>query len=192
MEADRELVARAKAGDETAVRDLVGRYQGQVFGLCYRMLAHRQDAEDMAQETFVRAIKSLDRWDQSRDFEPWLFSIAGNRCRTLLAKRMRRPVTLPLVDSVASRDGELQAVRQLAEEVELALSAMREEYRQAFLLFHEQQLSYVQIGEVMDCPLGTVKTWVHRARREMINFMRLRGVVEGKENELPAIRSAAK
>jgi RNA polymerase sigma-70 factor (ECF subfamily) len=159
------------------MRQLVERFQGQVFGLCYRMLGQRQDAEDMAQETFVRVLKSLDKWDSERDFEPWLLAIAGNRCRTQLAKRMRRPATSALAEHLPDTSPDMQAAQHLAEEVELALEYLREEYRQAFLLFHEQELSYAEIGEVLDCPLGTVKTWVHRARRELIAQLRQRGVV---------------
>src|SRR5438132_14091434 len=78
----RALVQRSLAGDQIAMLALVDRYQGQVFGLCHRMLGQRQDAEDMAQETFVRALRSLSQWDQEREFLPWLLAIAGNRCRT--------------------------------------------------------------------------------------------------------------
>ena len=76
------LVSHCLAGDQGAMIALVDRFKGQVFGLCYRMLGQRQDAEDAAQETFVRVLKNLHRWDQARDFEPWLLAIAGNRCRT--------------------------------------------------------------------------------------------------------------
>ena len=158
--------------------ELVDRFRGQVFGLCYRMVGNQQDAEDMAQESFVRMLRSLGRWDSERDFSPWLFAIAGNRCRTLLASRRRRPETTPHVDHLPDeRAGDMQAAANLAEEVRLALGGIREEYCQAFRLFHEQQLSYAQIGQIMDCPLGTVKTWVHRARRELIDRLRRRGVV---------------
>jgi len=174
-----ELVNRTLDGDETAARDLVRRFQGQIFGLCYRMLGHRHDAEDVAQETFSRALRSLDKWDQQRDFEPWLLAIAGNRCRTLLAKRTRRPrPQAELTDQVADDSPDFQAARQLAEEVELGLAELRTEYRQAFLLFHEQELSYADIAQALDCPLGTVKTWVYRARRELIAHLQRRGVVE--------------
>ena len=71
----------------------------------------------------------------------------------------------------------MQAAHNLAEEVSLALEDIREEYRQAFLLFHEQELSYADIAETLDCPVGTVKTWVHRARRELIERLRRREVV---------------
>ena len=163
---------------------LVERFQGQVFGLCYRMLGQREDAEDMAQETFVRALRHLERWDKRRDFEPWLMTIAGNRCRSLLATRMRRPAAAPLDEPVADPRQDLGAAQQLSEEVELALQTLREEYRQAFLLFHEQELSYAEIGQILDCPLGTVKTWVHRARRELIDRLRSRGVVQETPHEV--------
>jgi RNA polymerase sigma-70 factor (ECF subfamily) len=175
----RELVERCLQGDEAAQRQLVRRFQAQVFGLCFRMLSQRQDAEDMAQETFVRALKSLGGWDSQRDFEPWLLAIAGNRCRTLLARRGRRPNTVTLDSPLPDPKPDLQAARQLAEEVDAALTILREEYRQAFLLFHEQQLSYAEISDVLDCPVGTVKTWIHRARRELVDRLRQRGVVQG-------------
>src|SRR6476620_2287069 len=87
------LVGRCLAGDQPAMLALVERFRGQVFGLCYRMLGQRQDAEDAAQETFVRVLKNLHRCDSARDFQPWLFAIAGNRCRTALSARRKRPAT---------------------------------------------------------------------------------------------------
>lgn len=157
---------------------LVERYQGRVFALCYRMLGQRQDAEDAAQETFIRALRSLHRFDLSRDLEPWLLAIAGNRCRTALSVRKRRPAHQPLVEPHPDATPEQEPARCLAEEVKLALAALRHEYRQAFVLFHEHQMSYAEIGESLDRPLGTIKTWVHRARKEMIEFLHRRGVTQ--------------
>src|SRR5690349_18507451 len=156
---------------------LVERFRGQVFGLCYRMLGQRQDAEDVAQETFVRVLKNLHRWDAARDFEPWLLAIAGNRCRTALSTRKRRPAPEMLPDQVSDGLPDMQAARNLAEEVGLALANIRQDYRQAFVLFHEHELSYGEIAEAMNVPLGTVKTWVHRARKELIDQLQRRGVV---------------
>jgi RNA polymerase sigma-70 factor (ECF subfamily) len=173
----RELVNRCLLGEQSAAVDLVDAYRGQVFGLCYRMLRHRQDAEDVTQESFVRALRSLRRWDASREFLPWLLAIAGNRCRTHLALRMRQPVMSSLVEQLSDDALEISDARILAEEIELALVGLRAEYSQAFRLFHERELSYAQIGVIMDCPLGTVKTWVHRARREIIAQLKTRGVV---------------
>jgi len=173
----RELVRRCLSGDQAAMVELVESHRGQVFGLCYRMLRHRQDAEDVAQEAFVRVLRSLRTWDQEREFLPWLLAIAGNRCRTLLAVRMRQPATTSLVEHLSDNAVEVNDARNLAEEVDRALGTLRNEYRQAFLLFHEHELSYSQISATLDCPLGTVKTWVHRARRELIDQLRNRGVV---------------
>lgn len=174
----RQLVDRCLGGDQSAMVELVEMYQGPVFGLCYRMLRHRQDAEDVTQECFVRALRRLDTWDNQRALLPWLLAIAGNRCRTLLAARMRRPLTTSLVEQLSDDAFDQHQARNLAEEVELALSTLRTEYREAFLLFYQHELSYAQIGATLDCPLGTVKTWVHRARRELIVQLRERGVVQ--------------
>lgn len=173
----RALVSRCVAGDQASMIALVERFQGQVFGLCYRMLGQRQDAEDAAQETFVRVLKNLHRWDPLRDFEPWLLAIAGNRCRTALAARKRRPNGETLPEHLPDRAPDERSAQHLGEEMMLALEKVREEYRRAFLLFHEQQLSYDEIGLVLAVPLGTVKTWVHRARRELVEHLRRRGVV---------------
>jgi RNA polymerase sigma-70 factor (ECF subfamily) len=174
----RELVVRCLDGDQPAMLELVELFRGQVFGLCYRMLRHRQDAEDVTQESFVRVLRGLHTWDREREFLPWLLAIAGNRCRTHLAARMRQPNTTSLVEQVGDDAMEIADARNLAEEVELALGHLRDEYRQAFLLFHQHELSYAQISATLDCPLGTVKTWVHRARRELIAQLRQRGVVQ--------------
>jgi RNA polymerase sigma factor (sigma-70 family) len=182
------LVARCLAGDQGSMLALVERFRGQVFGLCYRMLGQRQDAEDAAQETFLRVLKNLHRWDQGRDFQPWLLAIAGNRCRTALAARRRRPFAESAIELIADDAPDHQPARQLAEEVHLALTALRPEYRQAFLLFHEHELSYAQIAESMDVPLGTIKTWVHRARRELIDALRNRGALPPQR---PTLRTVA-
>lgn len=165
-------------GDQAAIRQLVETYQDVVFGLCYRILGQRQDAEDAAQETFVRAIRGLATFDQSRNFEPWLLAIATNRCRTALASRQRRLVSHRLVEDVPDRVPDSTAARNLAEELGLALRQLRVEHRQAFVLFHEFGKSYAEIAEVMGCPLGTVKTWVHRARQDLGELLRSREAVQ--------------
>ena len=171
------LVDRCQAGEHSAILQLVDQFERPVFGLCFRMLRHHQDAEDMAQETFVRALKSLGHWDRQRGFLPWLLAIAGNRCRTLLSRRTRRLPTVGLVEDPSDPVADDEPARRLREELQLAMTSVRDEYRQAFVLFHEQELSYAEIGAALDCPVGTVKTWVHRARRELIERLRERGVV---------------
>src|SRR5260370_35138574 len=88
---DAALVRLCLRGDAEAVRALVDRFQAEVYGLCLRLLAHRHDAEDVAQEVFLRVFRSLRRWDSSRPLRPWVMGIAVNRCRTWMAQRVRRP-----------------------------------------------------------------------------------------------------
>ena len=173
----RELVRRCLAGQQDATRELVGRFEHRVYSLCLRMLGQHQDAEDVAQETFHRAIRSLHRWDSSREFEPWLFAIAGNRCRTALGRRAKRPANVALVEGEAAGQT-TTAHDDLLEEIRLALGGMREEYRRAFELFHEAELSYEEIAAALDRPIGTIKTWVHRARRELVDRLKKRQVIE--------------
>ncbi len=182
------LVRRCVAGHSSAQVDFVQRFEGPVFGFCMRMLRQRQDAEDCTQETLIRVMKNLHRWDHTRKIEPWLFTIAGNRCRTQLAKRVRQPACqsfdIPIADnSHLERAGEL-----LAEEIQLALSDLRNEYREVFNLFHRNQLSYEEIGDLMDVPIGTIKTWVHRARREIVSRLSQRGVVQEPTHEMSTMR----
>jgi RNA polymerase sigma-70 factor (ECF subfamily) len=173
------LVNRCLAGHQPSFGELIQRFRGQVYGLCYRMLGQREDAEDATQETFVRVVRNLHRWDPERAFEPWLLTIAGNRCRTRLAKRMRRPGTMSLDYPIEDQSVEIGRGKLLAEEMEHVLGSVRKEYREAFLLFHKQELCYNEISETLGVPLGTVKTWVHRARRELIMKLRKRGVLSG-------------
>ena len=173
-----KLVNLCLKGDQSAMLALVDRYKQRVFALCYRMLGQREDAEDAAQETFVRLLKNLSKWDQDRAFEPWLFTIAANRCRTMLSARKRRPTFQRLMVPIADRTPSMAPARQLCEEVDLALLRLRTEYRQAFMLFHDQELSYEEIATAMNRPLGTVKTWIHRARIELIRILRDRGIFE--------------
>lgn len=172
-----ELVRRSLLGEQAAMTELVEQFRGQVFGLCYRMLGQREDAEDITQESFVRALRSLSQFDRRRQFQPWLMAIAANRCRTLLAARRKVPRPSSEVEDLPDKRS-LREEGHLGEEVALALSTLRDEYRQAFVLFHQQQLDYGEIAEVLDCPVGTVKTWVHRARRELADYLRRRGIVE--------------
>ncbi len=171
---DAELVRRCLNGDGSGARALVERFERTVFGLCYRMLNHRQDAEDVAQDVFLRAFRSLSSWDSARPFKPWLMTIAANCCRTVLQQRTRRPRP---TDSVREIPVELDVGERLtiSEELQLGLNQLREEYRTCFVLFHQQELAVEEIGRILACPVGTVKTWLHRARRELADHLRRRG-----------------
>lgn len=182
--ADALLVQRCLDGDEEAVRAFVGRHQGRVFGVCYRMLGHREDAEDVAQDVFLRVFRSLHRWDQGRPLNPWLMTITVNRCRTVLQQRTRLPSPSEFIEVTADST---QDNADLAEELQLGLDGLREDYRTCFVLFYQQELSCVEICRILDCPEGTVKTWLHRARRDLAAFLRRRGVVRDVHAELQRV-----
>src|SRR4051794_15328995 len=143
---DRGLVESLRSGDPQAPRLLIERYQGVVFGLCFRMLGHRHDAEDVMQETFVRAIRGFSGFVSDRPLRPWLLGIAANRCRTALSRRTRRPSLVEASEEPADHRSGLADPDDLAGELERALGKLRPEYRLVFALFHEQNLAYEEIG----------------------------------------------
>lgn len=181
----RELVNRCLQGDQLAMAELVGQFEHRVFALCYRMLGHQQDAEDATQQTFVRVLKSLGSWDQQRDFEPWLFAIAGNRCRTALSSRTKKWRTQPISEPLVDPTPDSQPASQLAEEIERAVRTLRPDYQTAFRLFHQQELNYDEIAERLHRPVGTIKTWIHRARIDLVRQLSERGVVEDRGEKEP-------
>jgi RNA polymerase sigma factor (sigma-70 family) len=175
---DLALVQALRSGDQEAPRVLIERYQGVVFGLCYRMLNHQQDAEDVVQETFIRALRAMAGFDSSRPICPWLLEIAANRCRTALDRRARKPM-LALHDrgeELTDPRGGMADPDDLAGELERALDGLRPDYRLVFVLFHSQHLSYEEIATVVTRPVGTIKTWLHRARAQLALALSQRGI----------------
>ena len=167
-----ELAQRCLAGDQMALREFVALFQGQVFSLCFRMLGHRQDAEDTTQESLIRAVRYLKSWDPAQPLRPWVLKIAANRCRTALGKRARTPI--PVKEII--ENGETTTPQLgLAEELTLALATLKEQHRQCFVLFYEQELSIQEVAEIMDVPDGTIKTWLHRSRKELAEALKRRG-----------------
>ena len=112
---DATLVRRCLGGDADAIRQLVGRFQGEVYGLCVRLLHHRQDAEDVCQEVFLRVFRSLDGWDSGRPLRPWVMGIAVNRCRTWLGQRARRPELVDYLQDVVAGAAADDSAELLAE-----------------------------------------------------------------------------
>ena len=165
--------------DNARFDDWVSRYRPIVFAVCMRMLDHRQDAEDATQETFSRLYRYGGRLDPTRPVLPYLKRIASNRCRTAIARR-RPTVALPgpVEDpspsaTMASVDGVGTSFR---EELQWAMAHLPPRHRQAFERFHLQQKSYPEIAGEMGCAEATVRTWVRRARVQLMETLRRREV----------------
>jgi RNA polymerase sigma-70 factor (ECF subfamily) len=180
---DKELVTRALEGDESAFRELLERFRRPVFSLVYRMIGDREQAEDLAQESFVKAFNNLDSYNPHYRFSSWLFKIANNHAIDHL--RRARLATVSIHGSPhaanAEREEETRIVLEsqdespeqemlaleLGSEIEEAIAQLRSDYRTAVILRHIENRPYEEIAEIMEVPIGTVKTFLHRARAEL-------------------------
>jgi len=181
-------VWRAQGGDEAALEELVRRHQGEVFRLCRRMLGSREDAMDAAQDTFVRVVRGLPRFRGEAAFRTWVYGIALNVCRNVLASAPRRAAARAVpVDGEAGDGGaplsladgraDPEAVaygRQLGGALEQALAALSPEHREVLVLREVEGLEYEEMAAVLGCRLGTVKSRLARARAALLG--RLEGV----------------
>lgn len=180
---DQDVVQRARGGEEAAYRELLHRYERPVFSLVYRMVRDRAQAEDVAQEAFVKALNALDTYRPEFKFSSWLFKIANNAAIDHLRRRQLDTLSLdggpdattpqeveetrPIV--AAKGETPLQEVeaRELGSAIEQAIGKLRPEYRACIILRHIEDRPYEEIAEILDLPLGTVKTYIHRARAEL-------------------------
>lgn len=169
MKEDQEAVARARRGDEAAYAELLERYRDRVFSFLLRVVGEAGAAEDLAQDAFLKAFSSLDRYDPQRPFLSWVFKIAHNRAFDhLRARRVDLALDEPggaleVPDDAASPEDAAAAAfdREL---VEKALAAMPAGYREVLLLRHQEELEYSQIAEITGLPEGTVKIKLFRGR----------------------------
>jgi RNA polymerase sigma-70 factor (ECF subfamily) len=175
-----KLVLRCLQGDKVAVREFISHFQQMIFTICYRMTNHRQDAEDITQDTLIRILKNLHRWDSTRSLRPWIVTITMNRCRTHLTSKQSKNSQLACEHLLEGRGDAVQ--KEIREELELALKSLKPEYRTCFTMFYQQECSCQEIADIMKCPVGTVKTWLHRARQVLIEQLSRRQV-------FPEIRS---
>lgn len=180
---DRNLAKQATKGRDRAFRELLTRYEKPVFSLVFRMIRDREKAEDVAQEAFVKAFNAIATYDPSYKFSSWLFKIANNLAVDQLRKR--EPDTVSIHGSpgahsreeqertgftLASTDEAPDAYvenRELGGQIEAAIGKLRPEYRTAVLLRHVEGLSYQEVADIMEIPLGTVKTYIHRGRAQL-------------------------
>lgn len=165
-------LAQAQRGDHEAFSQLVEAYGRPVYNLCYRMLGDPGDAEDAAQETFLRAFKSLRRYDQSRSFPTWLLAIAAHYCIDQLRKRRMTIVSMeemPYFEIPDNNPGpEVQTSRGEQEaRVQALLDTLPAIDRAAVVMYYWYEYSYREIAETLDLTESAVKSRLHRARRSL-------------------------
>ena len=171
---DFEIVKRAQAGDPQAFGLFVTKYQRRLARVVGRMVQDSSDVDDVVQETFIKAYRALPRFRCEAAFYTWLFAIGINSARNHLSKKGRRPPTVTLGEGDAAhhaeRDVDLSdpastlASKQLAQRLAAALSTLSDDVRQALILREMEGFSYDDIAAIMQCPVGTVRSRIFRAR----------------------------
>lgn len=166
---DRDLIERARRGETDAFGELVTRYQTSVFNVCYRILHERGEAEDLAQESFMRAYNRLNTFDLEREFGPWVRRVAANLCLNHLESHK---VTAPLDEerdaSESQRPEKQVEVKERSEQIREALASLPSHYRIIVELRHFQELSYDEIASELKIPLSDVKSHLFRARKLLV------------------------
>jgi RNA polymerase sigma-70 factor (ECF subfamily) len=184
---DQEVVVLAREGREAAYRELIRRYERPVFSLILRMVRDRQLAEDLAQETFIKALNAIASYRPEFKFSSWIFKIANNAAIDHLRRRELDTLSIDGAPHATSAEdieatalqvgdksetplAELEA-RELGTAIERAIGRLRPEYRSCIMLRHVEGMAYEEIAQLLDLPLGTVKTYIHRARHELRDML---------------------
>jgi len=180
---DVQVVALAQQGKEAAYRELLARYERPVFSLIFRMVRDRETAEDLSQETFIKVLNNIDRYSPDFKFSSWLFKIANNLTIDHLRRRRLNTISIEgAPDAVTAESARATSIvvasgdesplaelesKELGVSIERAIAQLRHEYRACIMLRHVEDRSYEEIAEIVKLPLGTVKTYIHRARHEL-------------------------
>jgi len=184
---ERAIIQRARRGDREAIAELIRSYQRPLEAFLFRMCGKSDLAEDLAQESFVRVIRSLDRFDERFRFSTWLFTI-GKR---LLVNHQQKMKPTPDSEVVEYRAGngstpylenvEAERTQNVTKLVEVALASLVSPQREIVLYFHQQAWSVQQIAEELKMPEGTVKSHLFRARRRMLEAIEQTGAARPEE-----------
>lgn len=182
---DKELVQQVQQGDKRAFDLLVIKYQRRIMRLLARMISDPAEVEDVAQETFIKAYRALPQFRGDSNFYTWLYRIAINSARNWQAARGRRPLlaheyeneegeTFSSIDTLTdiNTPESMMVSRQVADTVNAAISQLAPELRTAIVLREIEGLSYEEIAETMDCPIGTVRSRIFRARESIAEQLR--------------------
>lgn len=186
---DEVLVQLCLNGDRTAFAEIVRRYQKQVFSLTYRLTNNAEDAQDLAQEAFLKIFQVLHKYDGQRPFFPWMYKVATNVCYTLLRKKPQQDVPLekviefaPLVPDSESQPEDYTEVREVQRLVQQAIAELPDNYRVPLVLRYLEEMTYQQIADTMDLPVSTIETRLFRGKallqKRLTNILERGGTYE--------------
>ncbi|WP_042454368.1 RNA polymerase sigma factor SigW [Neobacillus dielmonensis] len=180
----KKRIKQVMKGDHDAFGDIVELYKNSIFQLCFRMLGNRHEAEDLAQEAFIRAFVNIESFNQDLKFSTWLYRIATNLCIDRLRKKkpdyyldaeVAGTEGLTMYSQIPSNtplpETEVESL-ELQETVQNEILKLPEKYRSAIVLKYIEDLSLNEISEILDLPLGTVKTRIHRGREALRQQLR--------------------
>jgi RNA polymerase sigma-70 factor (ECF subfamily) len=184
---DLPLVRRTLEGDERAFAELVGRYEGALYRLAWRMLRNHEEARDVVQETFLRVFRALGSYDQERKFSTWVLRIATNLCIDRYRRRRLKWVSIdaseededrPSIVLVEPRDGPDRRYDDaaMAARLDELVQRLPPIYRTIIELRYKQHLAYEEVAEILGVPLGTVKARLHRAHRHLKELLEASGL----------------
>jgi len=172
---DKELLRRALAGDISAFEELVGTNEKRIYNLCYRMMKNEQDAQDMAQEALIKAWKSLRKFNLKAAFSTWLYKIAVNTCLDELRKRKYNTQSIEDLSEKGhtikdEKNIDFEKKSDLRYELKQAMDKLETKEKLIIVLKDVQGYSYDEIGEILDCPVGTVRSRLSRSRKKLANI----------------------
>src|SRR3981189_2348432 len=182
---DADVVTSFLAGEERAFQELVERYQTRLLNFIYRTIGDREKAEDLVQEVFIRVYRALHRFDRSKKFSTWAYTIASNLAKNELRNRSRNPLVLfqtikkhweadhrPLqFEDTTARPDDLYRKRFLKEAVDQCVDQLPTHHRAVFVLRELEGKSYAEIADITGCNLGTVKSRLNRARNSFAQLI---------------------
>lgn len=182
---EKKLIKQCKRGSREAFNELVLRYQDQVVNFSYSMLSNREDAYDAAQEIFIKVYKNIGTFEEKSSFVTWLYKICSNVCKDFLRKRQVRSNVISIdtgdydddrmdiEDTRYTPEGALEQ-SEAQKRVRMALSLIKTEYREIITYCDIQQKSYEEAAAILQCPVGTVKSRLNRARMALKQALRNR------------------
>lgn len=178
---EKELIKKCRNGDRDAFNILVENYQHQVVNLAYGMLSSTEDALDAAQEVFIKVYRNIDRFKGKSSLSTWIYRITSNVCKDFLRKRIRTIQSVSIYEGTDSDDDdrpmeikdssptpqERIEITETQREVRRALDELPEEYRAVIVMYDLEGLSYDEISIALECPVGTIKSRLNRARKAL-------------------------